>query len=357
MGLAFPGDSRALDEFSGIPAGLAGGLEAHGVDLVRLRADVPARLRRPAYAAAGVVRRAGARVATVQTVALRAALVRAGRLDGVVQLGTGYEAHTRAPVVTLDDMTVPQAVEHSDWRPSPAVLERRLAVQRRAYQRARARAFATDWAAASAVREYALPVETVHAVGFGRNLDLAPPPARDWSTPRFLFVAKGWEAKGGPAVVRAFARVRERTPNAALHLAGWHPRVDVPGVVGHGAIRLDVPEERAALERLYCEATCFVMPSRFDAAGIVFAEAAAAGLPSIGGTVGGSRFMIGDGGVVVDPEDGDALLAAMLTLADAREAEATGARALARAPLFTWSAVAGRLLAALGLTGGAEPCL
>jgi glycogen synthase len=51
----------------------------------------------------------------------------------------------------------------------------------------------------------------------------------------------------------------------------------------------------------------------------------------------------------VDPNDDRALLAAMLELADPDTAARLGALARARSRLFTWRAVAERLLAALTL--------
>ena len=172
---------------------------------------------------------------------------------------------------------------------------------------------------------------------------------RDWSVPHFLFVGRDWEQKNGPAVVRAFAEVRRRHPGARLDLVSEHGPVDAEGVVGHGPLQLGVPRDRAKLEELYETATCFVLPSSYEAVGIVFAEAAAAGLPSIGTTAGGAADVIGDGGVVVDPDDQSALVAAMLQLADGATAARIGAAALARAPFYTWDGVAARVLDALGL--------
>jgi glycosyltransferase involved in cell wall biosynthesis len=90
------------------------------------------------------------------------------------------------------------------------------------------------------------------------------------------------------------------------------------------------------------------MPSLFEPSAIAYVEAAAAGLPSIGTRHGGSADLIGAGGVVVDPESEDAIVAALRLLADAGRAEALGDRAWERAPLFTWEAVAQRLLRPLG---------
>ena len=170
---------------------------------------------------------------------------------------------------------------------------------------------------------------------------------RDWETPRFLFVASDWQRKNGDAVVRSFTRLRQRLPTARLDVVGNHPRIVVDGVIGHGWLSLADDAQRRQLERLFESSTCFVMPSWCEPSAIAYVEAAAAGIPSIGSTVGGSAHLIGDGGCVVDPADEEGLLDAMLTLADADTAREAGARALARSEQFTWLEVATQILAAL----------
>ena len=167
--------------------------------------------------------------------------------------------------------------------------------------------------------------------------------------PRFLFVGFDWERKNGDGVVRSFARVRESIPGARLDIVGSDARVGVEGVVGHGRLSLSDYDDRRRLDGLFETATCFVMPSWSEPAGISYLEAAAAGVLSIGSTVGGSADLIGDGGCVVDPGDEQALLDAMLTLSNPVAAREAGARALRRADRFTWVEVARRILAALDL--------
>ena len=166
-------------------------------------------------------------------------------------------------------------------------------------------------------------------------------------------MGKDWERKNGPAVVRAFERLRADIPEARLDLVGGHPPVDSPGVTGHGVMRLDDPVERGRLDQLFSRATCFVMPSLFEPFGLVFAEASAAGVPSIGTTVGGCADLLEGCGRVIDPSDEEALLAAMAELAVPAVAERLGLSARERAKAFTWAEVAGRVIRAL--EPGGEP--
>jgi glycogen synthase len=251
--------------------------------------------------------------------------------------------------VTFEDMTVAQAIALR--HPAVSVLSESALRkwrdrQRRAYERALACCAASAWAARSIVRDYGIPPERVRVVGFGRNH--APKAVeRDWSRPRFLWVGREWERKGGPDVVEAFAELRREVPEARLDLVGEHPPLAEDGVEGHGPLGLERPDERARLERLYEAATCFVMPSRYEPFGIVHVEAAAAGIPSIGTSVGGPAQVIGtEAGRIVDPGDRPALVRALTELSDAETAARMGAAAMRRSHLFTWEAVAARVLRA-----------
>ncbi|MCW3056851.1 MAG: hypothetical protein JWO21_820, partial [Solirubrobacterales bacterium] len=155
----------------------------------------------------------------------------------------------------------------------------------------------------------------------------------------------------GELVVDAFARVRERFPEARLDLVGGHPRVGVEGVNGHGLLAMNDAAGRAELTSLYREATVFVMPSLHEPAGTVHVEAAAAGIPSIGTRNGGAATCIGEAGCVVDPSAPGELYDAMLKLCDSATAERLGALGRAHAEQFTWRKVAERLLRALDIPG------
>jgi glycosyltransferase involved in cell wall biosynthesis len=369
IGVAFPGDPSQPATWSGTPSGVMRGLREAGVEPVAIQAEPSPAVRavafnllaaaylRPSRDLRGAVQRSRAAawaspgLVTVNSWAAPRRLRRAGQLDGIVQIGTGYTLATDAPIATFEDMTILQTralgQAYAGWDAlSQRAFESRLAGQRRAYERATAVCLTSRWAADSVIHEYGITPEKVHVVGVGRN-HVAPAAERDWRTPRFLFVGMDWPRKNGDGVLRAFARLCRELPEARLDLVGGHPPVDQPGVTAHGVLRLDVPEQHERLERLFGESTCFVMPSFSEASAIAYVEAAGAGLPSIGTTSGGSDYLIGDGGIVVDPHDEAALVDAMRRLADPDEARRMGAAAKLRSGLFTWDAVGRRLLRAL----------
>jgi glycosyltransferase involved in cell wall biosynthesis len=346
VGIVVRGDLDDPAGRSGVPYGLARGFRELGVTVHHVPGDPPRLLDR---AARRIL--AEPEQALLRTAAVRTRMLRRHRLDGIVQLGSELSVSTRLPVVTFEDMTLQQHVDLGDaWvaSRSPRTTKAWYERQRRAYERAQACCIASRWAAESVISDYGVPPSKIRVVGRGHTHDPSPV-ERDWSTPRFLFVGKHWERKNLPAVLRAYALLKRERADARLDVVGGAPPTDAEGVTFHGSLRLDVPAERSLVERLYEAATCFVMPSLHEAYGIVYAEAAAAGIPSIGTAVGGAREVIGPAGVIVDPRDDAALLAAMRELADGERAARLGALARERSRLFTWRAVAGRVARALEL--------
>jgi glycosyltransferase involved in cell wall biosynthesis len=355
VALVFQGDSASAGAWSGTPSGLARGLEAEGAALLRLRAEPRGAVKVAATGASALVRRdvvaasLSPELARLRTACVARRLGDPGRVDAAIQVGTEFELPAGVRYATFEDMTAAQALrmpEPAYRRLRPADVAAWRARQERAYLGAAACCATSDWAAASIVEDYGIDPAKVHVVGLGRNQE--PRPAeRDWSVPRFLFVGRAFERKNGPAVVRAFAAVRAQVPEATLDVVGEHPPLAAPGVTGHGRIALGDAAGRARLAGLFERATCFVLPSRYEPFGIAYLEAAAAGVPSIGTTVGGAATPVGPGGVLVDPADEAALRDAMLDLARPERARALGAAALEHSAWFTWPQVARRVLDAL----------
>lgn len=368
IGVAFPGDPTLQSTWSGTPYGVMRGLTEAGAEAVAIQAEPSPLLRdlavhaislrylRPGRDVVAAIKRARAaarastELAWLNTRAVPRRIRDAGQLDGIVQIGTGYLMPPGVPVATFEDMTVPQVKTqpYLGWDTmSERAFAARVAFQRKSYERARAVCLTSRWAADSVLHDYGVAPEKVHVVGIGRNQSAPPDVERDWSAPRFLFVGIDWARKNGDGVLRAFAALRLQRPDATLDVVGGHPPLAAPGVTGHGILQMAVPEQRERLEALFAHATCFVMPSFSEAAGIAYVEAAAAGLPSIGTSSGGAGYLIGDGGLTVAPGDDAALLAAMRTLADGATAERMGAAAKRRSERFTWAEVGRRLLRAL----------
>ena len=279
--------------------------------------------------------------------------------DMWLHLCGAYGQFVRGRYVTLGELSPSRMSEYLPWADSfgyPGVTRRQMEwVGRRhaeVYESAYACCAASRWIADGLVRD-GVHHSKIRIVGYGANFDLDGLPPRDWSTPRFLFVGWDWKRKNGDAVVRAFQSLRTQVPSATLDVVGHHPRLDLPGVTGHGPLSFFSSESKAAVEDLFGRSTCFVMPSFVEPFGIVYVEAARAGIPSIGTTVGGTSDSIGEGGMCVPPDDEVALEGAMRELSDPDTAKALGQAATVNASKFSWNATAERILrsADLGLPG------
>lgn len=354
IAIAFQGDVTDPASWSGAPAGLWRGLG----DIAAERLAIDARF--PGYAK--LAHRLGMSwaQATANPLFAFGASFAAGRaaarerIDGAIAIGTGFTLPARVRAVTFEDMTVAQATRTGD--PAYSSLSDRAkrrwrARQRLAYSRSVACCAASHWVADSIVEDYGVARDRVHVVGIGRKMPFTENPPRDWSTPRFVFAGFAWERKGGPAVLEAFAKLRERIPAATLDLVGGHPRVGLDGVTGHGPMPLDLPNAQLRYAAILDRATCMVMPSTYEPFGIAYADAGARGVPSIGTTVGGAADAIGDGGILVGPGDPEALLGAMLELSDPATAARLGARANEHAKALSWNEVTQRLVRALQPAG------
>jgi glycosyltransferase involved in cell wall biosynthesis len=131
-----------------------------------------------------------------------------------------------------------------------------------------------------------------------------------------LHVASLSPVKDQATLLRAFAVVSERLPDACLHVVGdgasrhdlgrLAEQLDVAGRIDwHGAVDHD------QLKDFYRKADLFVLSSLFESQGMVVLEAAACGCPVVGTAVGVLPEL---GGPTVRPGDVEGLAELMLSV-------------------------------------------
>jgi phosphatidylinositol alpha-1,6-mannosyltransferase len=176
--------------------------------------------------------------------------------------------------------------------------------------------------------------------------------------------------KGQDQLIAVWPEVMARVPGARLLIAGGGPferrlRRLAAASPAHDRIHITGTLPWAELPAHYAAGDVFAMPCRtrwggldLEAFGIVFIEAAAAGLPVIAGDSGGAPETVvpGTTGLVVDGRDRRGIAGSVAALlADERRAAAMGAAGRARAEAaFSWAAVARRLDTLLTRAIGAE---
>jgi glycosyltransferase involved in cell wall biosynthesis len=169
-----------------------------------------------------------------------------------------------------------------------------------------------------------------------------------------LFVGTIEPRKNVGALLKAYAELLEKKPDAPpLVLAGKVSSAcqglmtDLARPPLAGRARHAGYIAGADRERLYREASMLVVPSFEEGFGMTALEAMTIGIPVVASNRGALPEVVGDAGVLVDPDDASAIASAMLRLLmDPIQRRQCAERGLARSRRFTWRASAARLIEA-----------
>ncbi|MCF7801387.1 MAG: glycosyltransferase family 4 protein [Candidatus Marinimicrobia bacterium] len=159
---------------------------------------------------------------------------------------------------------------------------------------------------------YGIPQERITTIYLGLDLKMQPVndalEAERLANPKIIFVGGNMQRKGLPSVLRAMQNLIPLYPKLRLQVLGKNQNLEKMqklaaklGVAEHVDFLGWVSPEKVGY--YFRNAAIFVMPSLMEGFGLVFLEAMAAGVPVIGGNVGGTRELIQDGmnGVLVSP--------------------------------------------------------
>jgi len=242
-----------------------------------------------------------------------------------------------------------------------------LAVMRRTVRRARLVLTPSHTAAADIERVLGIPRACIRITPEAAGPEFAPAPDRCailasvrrlGVRERYIFNVGGLDArKNLPVLLEAFARALPRLQEPAqLVIAGaphsanptvfppLSPVVERLGLTGKVLLPGRVSE--ADKLALYQAADLYVTPSLYEGFGLTALEAMACGVPTIAANRASLPEVVGDAGLLVEPEP-DALAAAMVSLlADPARRADLAARGIARASTFTWERTARLTLAA-----------
>jgi glycosyltransferase involved in cell wall biosynthesis len=239
----------------------------------------------------------------------------------------------RLPCVLAIDATVGQFTALEYHGESDAWTGRQLRLMTRLERRAIAGAAAvlpwTEWNAAALRREYDMSktrLEVVHpgldaawweqaAVERSRRPEAGPT--------RVLFVGNDVERKGLGALIEAATRLGGAV---SLDVVSGDDVPEGELVRVHRGVGAGSEELRA----LYAAGDVFALPTRADAVPWAVVEAMAAGLPVVASDVGAIAELLGGAGVLVPPQDVDALTEALRRLTDPGLRRRLGEEARAR---------------------------
>ena len=255
-------------------------------------------------------------------------------------------SRSAARIVTIHDLHFLTHPERS-WR---EIRRDYPALAREHARRADGIVVSSQFAAGEVQRTFELPAARIAVCPAGtpswaRDLDGGRPDGH------LLFVGTLSARKNVAGLIEAYRRLIDRVATVPrLVIAGTqteetaavvdtlsHPpflgRVQVLGFVSDA--------DRAELFR---RAAVFVLPSFEEGFGLPALEAMAAGVPVVASNRGSLPEVIGDAGILVDPDDVDALAGAVKTaLADGGIWQALRSRGLERSKRFTWEQTAAAL--------------
>ena len=199
---------------------------------------------------------------------------------------------TKIPIVYATDATFALLADHYPSFTNLLEISRLEAdrIERRAIHSAALVTYPSEWAARSAIEDYGADPAKVVVAAYGPNLDVVPerkavlarrPPTR--TDCRLLLLGVSWSRKGGPIAIEALKALELLGVTAELVVCGCAP----PSGVSHPRLRVipfldkDDPAERAQLYSLLQSSHILLLPTRYEAYGIVFCEASAFGVPVV----------------------------------------------------------------------------
>ena len=283
-------------------------------------------------------------------------VVRSSDVDRVLEIGD--VGVVDRPFYILQDLSYELLLEHwgADGVPHFRTLglkslERLRDRQQEVYSKAAGIIAMSDWLGRSLARS-GVPQERIHVVHPAVNVPMRAsevvPQRRQKEIKRLLFVGRDFDTKAGDQVLQALSLIRaDHGPSIRLTIAGpkvW-PTTEIPeGVDFLGSVR------SSRLQSLYDEHDLFVMPSRFEGFGIVFAEALSRGLPCVGRRACAMPEIIDEesGGRLIDSDDPAVLADVILgALADDHLYELCAAASAHMRRYYSWDRAAAEVLRAL----------
>jgi glycosyltransferase involved in cell wall biosynthesis len=201
---------------------------------------------------------------------------------------------------------------------------------RKMFQSAAALIAWCNWAKESLVQDYGVAPDKVTVIRHGVDLSQWRPTVKEVGKDaplRLLFIGGDFERKGGNVLLEAFRQ--GLADRCTLDILTKDEMVRSEGPV---RVHRGITPNSPLLRQFYAEADVFVFPTLGDIYALVVIEAMASGLPIVATNVGALAEAIEDGvtGLLVPPNDPDAIVKAICTLADHPE-RLVAMRAAARA--------------------------
>lgn len=204
------------------------------------------------------------------------------------------------PMVHLSDVTYHSFKDYLDQKKSEEQIKRLESLEKKLLDKYTTIIYSSEWTKQNTVDYYDVDSSKIHVVEFGANIPNPKNYRIDIQTGvcNLVFIGKNWQKKGGNKVMGAYKKLKSDGFQCSLTIIG-----SVPQELCHNDDNLVIipfldkskPEHLTKLCNILKDAHFLVLPTEFDAFGIVFCEASAYGVPSIAADVGGVSQPIKEG--------------------------------------------------------------
>ncbi len=205
------------------------------------------------------------------------------------------------PLVAFSDLTYNLCTTYLKKAAPKALKERAIQVERDFLQLADAIVYPSSFAKNAALTDYPIREDKVYVIDFGANI---PSPTgvnvdefnRD-GVCKLVFVGRNWKLKGGDKALAAYSFLKCQGFPCELTIIGCEPPLKIAdaGVKVIPWLDKSRADDLLRYDRIMRESHFLILPTEFDAYGIVFCEASAYGVPSLAPNVGGVSQPIRDG--------------------------------------------------------------
>ena len=203
------------------------------------------------------------------------------------------------PVVLLSDMTYEQ-VKIYYVKPDERNIEPCIRLEKLMLESAFKIIYSSEWIKEKAMKFYAIDPQKISVVEFGANI---PTPQNytiniSMDVCQLVYIGKDWVRKGGDKILEVYKILKQAGFPCTLTIIGSVPEKELEEDENLTIIPFLDKKRKDHLERLcdiLSQSHFFILPTNFDAFGIVFCEASAFALPSITADVGGVGQAVKDG--------------------------------------------------------------
>lgn len=203
------------------------------------------------------------------------------------------------PLIAFSDLTYNLCTTYLKHAPIE-LREQSMQIEQDFLQLADAIIYPSSFAKDAALADYCLRETKIHILDFGANI---PTPMNvnvddfDSDICKLVFVGRNWIKKGGDKALATYSILKSQGFPCELTIIGCEPlyKIEDTDVKVIPWLDKSKAEDMLCYDKIMRESHFLILPTEFDAYGIVLCEASAYGVPSLASNVGGVCQPVRDG--------------------------------------------------------------